>query len=78
MFEVTVTFVALAHGIAGNTFPAATAQGTVKFPTQEACKAAGEIIYGSLSARVDAVLRASGVGVLQGAKIDCKPDREQI
>lgn len=78
MFEVTVVFIGLAHGIAGSTFPAATSKGTVRFPTEEACKAAGEIIYGSLAAQVDAAIRLAGLGVLQGANIKCKLSDGQI
>ncbi len=78
MFSVTVIWLGLAHGMASDTFNAASAHGTTKFPTEEACKAAGEIIYSAHAAQIDAALKAAGIGVLQGARIDCKRDGEQI
>jgi hypothetical protein len=74
MLKCTVIFLALLHGINGETVPVASAEATTTFPDEESCRAAGEIIYGSLAARVDAVLRTTGVGVLHGARIYCKPD----
>jgi hypothetical protein len=78
MYTLTVTFIALLHGATGATAPVATAPGTMKFPTEAVCKAAGEIIYGSLAAQIDARIRATGIGVLQGAEIKCKADRESL
>jgi len=78
MLKCTVIFLALLHGINGETVPVATAEATIKFNDEESCRAAGEIIYGSLAAKVDADLKMTGIGVLQGARIDCKPDAGSI
>jgi hypothetical protein len=78
VYILKVIFIALLHGMDGQAVPVAEAVPTTKFPTEEACKAAGETIYGSFAPQVDARLKADGIGVLQGAKIVCKMDGEQI
>lgn len=78
MFKLTVTFIVLLHGGTNATAPVASVEGTKPFASEEICRAAGEIIYGSLAAQMDAKVRAAGIGVLQGAKIDCKVSGEHI
>jgi hypothetical protein len=78
MFKLTVTFIVLLHGGTNATAPVANVEGTRTFQDEATCKVAGEIIYGTLAAGIDAKARAAGIGVLQGANIQCKASGEHI
>jgi hypothetical protein len=60
------------HGVAGDAVPFAEAKGRALFPSEEVCKAAGDIIYQAFAPSLDAALQKDGVGVLQGARVECK------